>query len=400
MATGHISVRSVDALKWARGEDRAVLWDDSVKGFGVIAHPTGRKVFVAQYRDKGGRSRRVNLGNYGTLTAFEARGMAKELLGSVAGGANPAEDSAKARAVPTLAAVAEDFLQDTAAKRKPRTAENYRLTLQTHVLPILGARRITDVRRSDLAEIHRSLEKSPYAANLVLAIISSLWRWAVQDAGEVSEAGNPAKGIKRYPEHKRERFLTADELARLGDALRETPIDPFAVAALRLLILTGARLREILGAKWEQVDTARGILFLPDSKTGAKPIYLNAPALAILAELPHIEGNPHIIPGQKSAASRTDLKKPWRTVCKAATLEGVRIHDLRHSFASVGAGGNLGLPIIGKLLGHTQASTTQRYAHLASDPMRRAADQIGAEISAAMDRKPGATIVPINKARG
>ena len=164
-------------------------------------------------------------------------------------------------------------------------------------------------------------------------------------------------------------------------------LDPFAVAAIRLLILTGARLREILDAQWSYVDFERGILFLPDSKTGRKPVYSSAAAQAVLAALPRIEGNPHIIAGAKDGAPRADLNRPWAAVRRAAGLEGVRLHDLRHSFASVGAGASMGLPIIGKLLGHSQAATTARYAHLDADPLRRAVDTIGATIAAAMERQ-------------
>jgi integrase len=216
--------------------------------------------------------------------------------------------------------------------------------------------------------------------------------------------------------------LTSEELARLGDALREgdtigltysidetkpsakhapkasnrrTKLDPFAVAAIRLLILTGARLREILDAQWSQLDLERGILFLADSKTGKKPLYLSAAAQAVLAAIPRVESNPHIIAGSREGAPRADLNKPWRAVKRASNLEGVRIHDLRHSFASFGAGAALGLPIIGKLLGHSQAATTHRYAHLDADPLRRAAETIGATISAAMDgRRPNVAELP------
>jgi integrase len=241
------------------------------------------------------------------------------------------------------------------------------------------------------------------------------------------EGFNPARGIEKFPERARERFLTSDELARLGDVLRQGEtiglpygvdetkpkakhapkednrrviLDPFAVAAIRLLILTGARLREVLHARWEHVDFDRGVIFLPDSKTGKKPIYLSAASLAILSALPRIEANPHIIPGERAGQPRADLKRPWAAVTKAAGLEGLRIHDLRHSFASIGVGASLGLPIIGKLLGHTQAATTHRYAHLDADPMRRAAETIGATISAAMDRNPGAEVVPMRKSVG
>jgi integrase len=216
---------------------------------------------------------------------------------------------------------------------------------------------------------------------------------------------------ERYPE----RFLTSDELARLGAVLAEgetagllskaTPttknqrvrLDLFAVAAIRLLILTGARLREILDAQWSQVDLERGILFLADSKTGRKPVYLSAAAQAVLASLPRIESNPYIIAGAKDGAPRADLKKPWAAVTRAAGLEGVRLHDLRHSFASFGAGASLGLPIIGKLLGHSQPATTARYAHLDADPMRRAVESIGATIQAAMTGDRASPVIPLPK---
>ena len=180
---------------------------------------------------------------------------------------------------------------------------------------------------------------------------------------------------------------------------RRVKLDPFAVAAVRLLILTGARLREILDARWQHVDIERGVIFLTDSKTGRKPVYLSAAALEVLAGLPRIEGNPHVIPGEKAGQPKADLKKPWAAVKKAAGLEGVRLHDLRHSFASFGAGASPGLPIIGELLGHSQAATTHRYAHLDADPMRRAVETIGATISTAMGGKKGGEVVNLKTAK-
>jgi integrase len=269
------------------------------------------------------------------------------------------------------------------------------------------------------------MSDAPGAANRAAAVVSAVWTWAAR-RDEVALADNPARGIERYPEQAKERFLTSAELSRLGDALRDAEtiglpwavdengprakhlakpekrrvkVDPFAVAAIRLLILTGARLREILDAQWSQVDLERGVIFLADSKTGKKPIYLSAAAQAVLAALPHIEGNPHLIAGAREGAPRADLKKPWAAVKRAAGLEGVRLHDLRHSFASFGAGASLGLPIIGKLLGHSQVATTHRYAHLDADPLRRAVDTIGATISAAMDGKANGDVVQLKKPR-
>jgi integrase len=341
-------------------------------------------------------------------------------------GSDPIAERKAAREVRTFSAVADDFLSPhVSSKRKGRTGDEYRRILKTCILPALGSKRVVEVKRTDVARLHGKLADTPFAANRVLALISAIWNWAAR-RDEVEAGSNPCSGIERYPERGRERFLTSEELARLSAALaegetaglpydvdetnpkakhapkadkRRVKLDPFAVAALRLLILTGARLREILDAQWSHVDIERGVIFLPDSKTGKKPVYLSAAALSILSALPRIEGNPHIIAGAKEGAPRADLKKPWAAVCKAAGLEGVRLHDLRHSFASIGAGASTGLPIIGKLLGHSQAATTQRYAHLDDDPMRRAVNAIGATISAAMDGNKGGEVINLNNAK-
>ena len=234
----------------------------------------------------------------------------------------------------------------------------------------------------------------------------------------VSRGHESLPQIDKFKEHRRERFLTGEELERLGAAIREaetkgipwdvdeakpkakhlpkaknryTKIGPFAAAAIRLLLFTGCRLREILHLRWEQVDLERGLLFLADSKTGRKTVILNAPALAVLTGLDRLGS--YVVPGDHPEKPRADLKRPWEAVAKRAGLDGVRLHDLRHTYASFGAGGGLGLPIIGKLLGHTQASTTQRYAHLDNDPLRRASEAIGGRIAAALDgRRPGSVV--------
>ena len=184
---------------------------------------------------------------------------------------------------------------------------------------------------------------------------------------------------------------TAKHLARLAN--RVTKICPFAAAALRLLLFSGCRLREILNLRWEHVDFERGLLFLPDSKTGRKTVILNAPALAVLNELERI--GPYVVPGDDPQNPRPDLKRPWTAVTTQADLKGVRLHDLRHTYASFGAGGGLGLPIIGRLLGHSQASTTARYAHLDNDPLRRASEAIAGRIAAALDGNRKAPSVPL-----
>jgi integrase len=431
MASNRVSKRSVDALRCPPGKDRLFLWDASLSGFGIAAFPSGKKVYVVQFR-QGGRSRRMTIAEHGRVTPDQARSMAKKILGAVEGGADPIEERRAARGVRTLREVSEEFLRlHVDAKRKERTTAEYRRLLEVYLLPTLGSRPLNAIKRLDLARLHSQLSDTPTTANRCLAVISSLWNWAAA-RDEVPQDKNPACGIERYREQGVERYLSVDELARLGDALRlaettgipwdidktkpnskhlpksggGTKLDPNAIAAIRLLILTGARLREILHAKWDYVDWNRGLLLLPDSKSGKKTIYLSAAALTVLKGLNHLGNGSYIIPGStprkavsketlENGSPRADLKKPWAALARSAGLEGVRLHDLRHSFAATGAGSSLGLPMIGKLLGHSQPATTARYAHLDADPMKRAANIIGDQIVAAMDRR-SAEVVSIS----
>jgi integrase len=414
-----ITKRLVDAISPAGSEFFA--WDRDLKGFGLRVQPSGEKSYVVKYRAGSGRgapTRRVTLGSVGTLTPDEARKLAKTTLGTVAQGLDPAAVKAAERNAATLKELADLFLAEhVEAKRKPATALHYRHVLEKRVLPELGSRKADKITTADLARLHAKMKARPYVANRTIAVVASLYTFAGKR--KLLPTGfNPARGIDKYPEKGRERFLTGDELARLGDTIREaetvglpwaidetkptakhapkevsrrTVIDPFAAAAIRLLILTGARLREILKLEWGHVDLERGLLLLPDSKTGAKSIVLNAPALAVLAGLER--AGAYVIAGLRAGMDgekpRADLNKPWRSIAKRAGLAGLRIHDLRHTHASFGAGAGLGLPIIGKLLGHARASTTQRYAHLDTDPLRRASDQIGSRLAAAMGEPAG-----------
>jgi integrase len=426
MRDRRITKRLVDNLK-STAEDRFV-WDNTLIGFGVRVQPTGAKSYVVKYRAGSGRgapTRRVTLGRVGTLTPDEGRALARKTLAAVAHGSDPAAVKAAERRASTLRELAEIFLADhVEAKRKPSTAAHYRSLLEKVVLPELGSRKAEQVTTSDLAKLHAKMRDRPYQANRMLEVVGSLYSFA-NKRKILALASNPARAIEQYPEKGRERYLTADELSRLGDTVREaetaglpyeideakptakhapkearrrTKIGPHAAAAVRLLIFTGARLREILRLKWEHVDLERGLLFLPDSKTGKKAIVLNAPALDILANLPRVGA--YVIAGQAAGTDhdkpRADLNRPWRAIVKRADLNGLRIHDLRHTHASVGAGLGLGLPIIGKLLGHTQPSTTARYAHLDADPLRRASEHIGSHLAAAMGElkpRPGGEVI-------
>jgi integrase len=420
MPTGRISKRTVDALVCVDGKDREILWDSDLAGFGVAAFPSGTKTYLVQYRQDG-RSRRAQIGKHGRLTPEEARSEAKKVLGQIETGADPIKAKRVARGIPTFREVADNFIaQHSALTRKPRTHAEYVRLLEKRILPIIGSMRIIDINRAVISRLHGSISKTaPISANRSIALVSSIWSWAARrDIVVLSE--NPAKGIEKNREQAKERYLKSTEFARLGDALRmaeteglpwdvneqhpnakhhakpnnrKTKSDPYAVAAIRLLILTGARLGEILNLKWTEIDFERGIAFLSESKTGRKPIYLSAAALEVLVSIPRVEGNSYIIVGSKEGQPRADLKKPWAAVRKAADLDDLRLHDLRHSFASIGAGASLGLPIVGKLLGHSQPQTTARYAHLDADPLRRAANLIGSDISAALGNNFNANII-------
>jgi integrase len=407
-----ITKRSIDGLTAANRE--YIAWDREIPGFGVRVRPTGAKSYIVQYRAGTGRkapTRKLTLGPVAKLTAEEARTLARKAVGSVAHGQDPAAARSEDRRTLTIAELIDVFLSEhVESKRRTGTARHYRDVLKRIVAPAIGTMKADKVKRLDLARLHLKWKRTPYQANRILAVVGSMYSFAGK-RGLVSEGVNPARGIEKYAEDGRERFLSTEELVRLGAAIRKaetagirwnvdekkptskhvpkkgcrTIIGPHAAAALRLLLFTGCRLREILHLKWEHVDFERGLLFLPESKTGKKTVVLNAPALAILSALPRIGA--FVIAGDQSDRARTDLKRPWAMVIREASLEGLRIHDLRHSFASFGAGGGLGLPIVGKLLGHANAVTTARYAHLDADPLRRASERIAGTIAAALGER-------------
>ncbi len=383
-----ITKKRVESIK---PSDRDVLeWDDELRGFGVRIKPSGVRSYIIQYRNRFSRSRRLTIGKHGRLTAEEARKEARLLLSEVDRGGDPAADRVNARHALKFAEFAERYMTDyVPGKKKPSTLETDRINLQRHILPALGTLPVAAITRADVVRLHQEMKNTPGAANRTLDLLSHMLNVA-ENWGLRPDGTNPCRHVERYKPVKRERYLSSDELARLGHALTEAESTGTerrdAVAAIRLLILTGCRRSEILTLRWEHVDFESGCLRLPGSKTGAKIIHLNAPALEVLNGLtPKPSG--WVITGAKEGAHLVNLKKPWYRIRKKAGLDDVRLHDLRHSFASVGVSGGLSLPVIGALLGHSQPATTARYAHLAADPLQQATNMIGEHIAAAMKGK-------------
>jgi len=391
-------------------EGAYLVWDEALPGFGVRVTPAGVRSYIAQYRNGRGQSRRMTLGRHGPLAPDAARREARQVLAAAAAGRDPLEERREARRRGmTLRALVERYEREALPKNRPSTAESYRGLLSRHILPALGRRPVADITRADVARLHHTMRRTPGSANRALAVLSRLFnlaeRWGLRADGT-----NPCRHVERYPESSRERFLSSAELARLGDALRAMAREPLehgfqseasarsAVAAVRLLVLTGARRSEILNLRWPDVDTERALLWIREHKSGrgAKAIPLNAGAREVLAALPR--RSEWVLPTGRGDRP-VSLSKPWARIREVAKLEGVRLHDLRHSFAAVGAGAGTSLYVVGKLLGHKTPTMTGRYAHLADDPLREAADGIAARIAAALEGRPEADIHDLSTRR-
>jgi integrase len=441
-----LTKRNIERL--APGRDRVIIWDDEIRGFGLRIGPTGAKAFVVRYRAEGGGrtapQRLMTLGHYGVLTPDQARKKAKAVLGSVVQGHDPASRQMAARRQLTVSELCDKYAKEgvlvpsrRGTVKKNSTLKDDETRIEAHIKPLLGHRRVSSVTSADIDRFLRDVaagktrtaatrtgRRNPIrggkgVATRTTATLGAIFTFAVR---QKIRSDNPVHGVPKYAVNRKERFLTTGELEKLGAAIKEaetsgipweitegtanakhiskpekrfTKIDRYAAAALRLLLFTGCRLREILHLRWDYVDHERGLLFLPDSKTGKKTVVLNAPSLAVLASLDRL--GPFVVPGFNPEKPRADLKRPWQAVSRRAGLDAVRLHDLRHTYASFGAGGGLGLPIIGKLLGHTQASTTLRYAHLDNDPLRRATENIGGRIAAALEGRRSAAVLSIRK---
>ena len=375
-----------------RLEPGEIVRDSELKGFGARRQQDSVSYFVKTRIN--GRQKWLTIGRHGSpWTAESARKEALRVLTEAAGGRDPSEAKRKAKMeCATFDQVAEQFLTLHGPKLKPSTCEVYSYLIRLQLNPTFGKCRVDQITRAQVSKFHAKWSDKPRTANHALAVMSKIMSWAEQH-GYRTEQTNPCLGIDRYREQRRERFLTIDELAALGKALdaaeQEETQNPFVIATIRLLLLTGARLGEVLTLRWDYIDYGRRLILLPDSKTGAKPIPLNQPALDVLAKLPRIQGNPYVLPGHITGKHLVNVQKPWRIIRDAADLGNLRLHDLRHSFASVAVAEGGSLPILGKLLGHSQPQTTARYAHLGDNPVVQLSEATAANITRAMKGQGG-----------
>lgn len=435
-----ITLRNVKTVRPDRTD--SFLWDTEIKGFGLKTTPSGSKVYVLQYR-MGGRGtpvRRYTIGRHGApWTPDKAREEALRLLGRVADGADPAHEKSQARKDLTIGELCDFYLTEGCNTKKPSTLAIDRSNIERHIKPLLGKKKLGNLARADIERFLRDVAAGKTAADIrrtrpdgcesdkasdgngkiiysdaikprgravveggkaiatrSVAVLGAVLSFAVRRG---LRADNPVRGVKLFKGQHRERFLSAPEIARLGEALTAAEregVNPVAIAAIRLLLLTGARRGEILTAQRDWVDFERAALRLPDSKSGPKWIPLGAPALKIIAGLPEVEGNPYLLPGE-GKKHFVGLPRIWRRIADKAGLTGVRIHDLRHSFASVAIAGGDSLFLVGKVLGHRQARTTEVYAHLQNDPVLAVADRAANTIAAALAGGRGGKVVALKQ---
>jgi integrase/predicted DNA-binding transcriptional regulator AlpA len=378
------------------------IWDSEVSGFGVRIRPSGRRGYVLQYRFAG-RTRRYQIGAHGSPWTVEtARDRARILMGQIASGEDPQEAKTGARKELTVAQLCDLYLAEGLATRKETSVASARSDIENHIKPFLGTKRASLVSRQDVDQLlaavaagktgrtaktgkKRGLSRvrgGKGAANSAVVTLSAAMGFAVARG---IRHDNPAFRVRRFPEKKLERFLSPAEIARLGEALAAAEaigVEPAAaIAAIRLLILTGCRKNEILTLRRSHVDTHHRCLRLPDSKTGHKVVHIGLPALKVIEAIPKVTGNPYLLVGHWDVGHFVNLQRPWERIRAAAGLDDVRLHDLRHAFASLGAATGDSLLVIGALLGHRSAKTTHRYAHLAEHPVKEAANRISAEMS-------------------
>lgn len=357
-----------------------VRWDSLIPGFGVRLYPSGRKAFILRYRAQG-RKRLFTIGTYGPITLEQARTQAKQRIGEVVQGEDPVEQRRKARQGETVRDLCEAYCERHASRKRSGRDDQRRIA--QHLLPAWANRKVDSMTRADVAALHSRIgERHPYEANRTVALLGKMFELARRWGFLPENAANPARGIDKFKEQKRDRWVTPEELPRLATVIAQYP-NLYVRAALWLYLLTGVRREELLQARWDDVDFARWELRLGETKAGRTHyVPLSAPARGLLQQLPREEGNPYVLPGTKRGSHLVNVSKPWKKIRKAAGVEDVRLHDLRRTVGSWLAQAGNSLPLIGRVLNHTDPKTTAIYARLGDDIPRQALEKHGQMMTA------------------
>ena len=368
---------------------KKTLWDDNPKGLGVKVNKSGSKSYLLKYRNQYGQQRKLKLGSSNVLTLEQARNKAKEYLVDIANGSDPTIDRKENKQCPSMKDLLERYLEEhSKVNNKPHTYIGNESYVRRYLIPELGRYKVKEVHRKDIYALQQKLcKKSKPIANTAIAILSKVFNLA-EIWGWRDDYTNPCRHVKKFPMKPKQRFLSKEEFNTLSKKLEfyeKAQLEPPSViAALRLLMFTGCRLNEIVMLKWSYVDFDNACFRLPDSKTGAKTVYFSEVVANILRGIKKLPDNPYVITGQVAGNHLNNLEKPWRRIRKDCGLDDVRIHDLRHSFASMAAASGMSLPLIGAMLGHSQTQTTAQYVHLIGEPMRQAANEVNKTILEAM----------------
>lgn len=389
MSTGtKLTKRVVESVKPHKSEE-LLVWDSEIKGFGLRVYPTGRRTYFVQYRNEFHRTRRKKIGVHGAVTAEQAREMAKSLLGDVAKGADPSQDAQMRRTKASFVDLAQEYLEVHAKMNKrPKSYREDEQMLEKIILKRWPDQKVEEITTQDIQYLHHALRDTPYMANRVRALLSKMFNTAIQWK---LRTDNPVNGVAKYQEHKRNRWLNEDELEKLWGTLETYPNQSVA-RAIWLLVLTGSRRNEVLAATWDQFDLEKGVWTKPAHTTKQnrmEHLPLSSQAIDLLKTMKKTAQEHFLFPSRVPGQPIQDIKKAWKTIQKRAGLEDVRLHDLRHTHASHLVSSGLSLSIVGKLLGHTQASTTQRYAHLADAPLRQAVEFFGNKTQEIRNRSRG-----------
>jgi len=384
-----LTKRLIDSFKYegkaqGKGMSRDVRWDTRLSGFGVRIFPPdensrSRKTFILSYRAHG-RKRLLTIGAYGVLTLDQARGKAKSLLGKVIDGKDPLQERQTESKGKTVRELCEAFISRFAKIHK-KSWKTDQSRINKYILRAFGRHKVRSITQSDVTRLHQEIgETKPYEANRNLALISKIFSIAIEWGYLDKKSDNPAHNVKRFKETERDRFVSEEELPRLTQAIDNVD-NVYARASLWLYLLTGARKTELLGSRWVDINLTRGELRLPDTKAGkTRYIPLSSAAIAILQNLPRLDGNPFVLPGARKARPLVNIDKTWRKVRKEAGVEDVRLHDLRRTVGSWLAQGGSSLHLIGRVLGHSNESTTKIYARFGQDHLKDALEVHGKKI--------------------